>query len=101
VPVRGDSRNVPHWRLSKIFLANIAKRLMLDSENPVADSESMLISDKAIRDGAIDATIDHVKLLTVGRYLRRLVMSTRQMRHNSRVAFCLGMNNEAVKALRV
>jgi hypothetical protein len=39
---------------------------MLDSENPVADSESMLISNKAIRDGAIDATIDYVKLLTVG-----------------------------------
>jgi hypothetical protein len=44
---------------------------MLDSENIVADSESMLISNKAIRDGAIDATIDHVKLLRVGRYLRR------------------------------
>jgi hypothetical protein len=70
---------------------------MLDSENIVADSESMLISNKAIRDGAIDATIDHVKLLRVGRYLRR----PRQQRHNSRIAFCLGMHNEAVKALRV
>jgi hypothetical protein len=97
VPVWGDSRNATHWRLSKIFLAAIAKWLMLDSENTVADSESMLISNKAIRNGAIDATIDHVKLLRVGQYQRR----PRQRRHNSRIAFCLGMHNEAVKALRV
>ncbi|CAA2991593.1 probable 26S proteasome non-ATPase regulatory subunit 3 [Olea europaea subsp. europaea] len=40
----------------KLFIT-VAERLRLDSANPVADSESIVA--KAIRDGAIDATLDH------------------------------------------
>jgi 26S proteasome regulatory subunit N3 len=42
---------------SRISLADIAKKLKLDFPNPLADAKSIVA--KAIRDGAIDATIDH------------------------------------------
>ncbi|KAI3669030.1 hypothetical protein L6452_40249 [Arctium lappa] len=42
---------------SRISLVDVAKKLRLDLTNPVADAESIV--SKAIRDGAIDATIDH------------------------------------------
>ncbi|KAH7863386.1 hypothetical protein Vadar_016797 [Vaccinium darrowii] len=42
---------------SRISLTDVAKKLRLDSENPVADAKSIVA--KAIRNGAIDATLDH------------------------------------------
>lgn len=59
------------FRTQKIFFADIAKMLMLDSENPVVDAESML------RPRGHWYTIDHANSWTLGRSLR-LVVSTRQ-----------------------
>ena len=42
---------------SRFALTDVAKKLRLDSANPVAYAESIV--SKAIQDGAIDATIDH------------------------------------------
>ena len=42
---------------SRFALTDVAKKLRLDSANPVAYAES--IASKTIQDGAIDATIDH------------------------------------------
>ena len=83
---------------SKISLADIAK-LRLDSENPVADAESIVA--KAIRDGAIDATIDHANGCMVSKETGDVYSTNEpQIAFNSRIAFCLNMHNEAVKALR-
>lgn len=48
------NKNISYSRTS---LADVSKKLKLDSVNPVADAESIVA--KAIRDGAIDATSDH------------------------------------------
>ncbi|KAH0929895.1 hypothetical protein HID58_015622 [Brassica napus] len=57
--------------------------------NRIGDLELMA---KSIRDGAINATIDHLKD----------IYSTNELQNafNSRIAFCLNMHNEAVRALR-
>ncbi|KAI7752915.1 hypothetical protein M8C21_000074, partial [Ambrosia artemisiifolia] len=54
--IRTGLRNIS-ISYSRISLADVAKKLRLDSPNPVADAESIV--SKAIRDGAIDATLDH------------------------------------------
>lgn len=53
--IRTGLRNIS-ISYSRISLADVAKKLRLDSANPVADAESIV--SKAIRDGAIDATVD-------------------------------------------
>ncbi|KAF9590741.1 hypothetical protein IFM89_038042 [Coptis chinensis] len=73
--IRTGLRNIS-ISYSRISLKDVAEKLRLNSENPVADAESIVA--KAIRDGAIDATIDHA----------------------NGIAFCLNMHNEAVRALR-
>ncbi|KAJ1290633.1 hypothetical protein BS78_02G259600 [Paspalum vaginatum] len=84
---------------SRISLADIANKLRLDSENPVADAESIVA--KAIRDGAIDATIDHANGWMVSKETGDVYSTNQpQIGFNSRIAFCLNMHNEAVKALR-
>jgi 26S proteasome regulatory subunit N3 len=80
-------------------LADIAKKLRLDSPNPVADAESIVA--KAIRDGAIDATIDHANGWMVSKETGDVYSTNEpQIAFNSRIVFCLNMHNEAVKALR-
>ncbi|KAL0799847.1 hypothetical protein Bca101_055022 [Brassica carinata] len=54
--IRTGHRNISISYL-RIALPDVAKKLRLNSENPLADAESIVA--KAIRDGAIDATIDH------------------------------------------
>nr|CAB3454094.1 unnamed protein product [Digitaria exilis] len=96
--IRTGLRNIS-ISYSRISLADIAKKLRLDSENPVADAESIVA--KAIRDGAIDATIDHANGWMVSKETGDVYSTNEpQIAFNSRIAFCLNMHNEAVKALR-
>nr|XP_023918081.1 probable 26S proteasome non-ATPase regulatory subunit 3 [Quercus suber] len=96
--IRTGLRNIS-ISYSRISLVDVAKKLRLDSANPVADAESIV--SKAIRDGAIDATIDHANGWMVSKETGDIYSTNEpQFAFNSRVAFCLNMHNEAVRALR-
>nr|GFA58014.1 probable 26S proteasome non-ATPase regulatory subunit 3 [Tanacetum cinerariifolium] len=84
---------------TRISLADVAKKLRLDSPNPVADAESIV--SKAIRDGAIDATLDHANGWMVSKETGDIYSTNEpQLAFKSRIALCLNMHNEAVRALR-
>uniref|UniRef100_A0A2N9IWK6 PCI domain-containing protein n=1 Tax=Fagus sylvatica TaxID=28930 RepID=A0A2N9IWK6_FAGSY len=71
----------------------------LNSPNPIADAESIVA--KAIHDGAIDATLDHANGWMVSKETGDIYSTNEpQIAFNSRIAFCLNMHNEAVRALR-
>ncbi|XP_015575982.1 probable 26S proteasome non-ATPase regulatory subunit 3 isoform X2 [Ricinus communis] len=96
--IRTGLRNIS-ISYSCISLADVAKKLRLDSASPVADAESIVA--KAIRDGAIDATLDHVNGWMVSKETGDIYSTNEpQIAFNSRIAFCLNMHNEAVRALR-
>ncbi|KAI0500030.1 hypothetical protein KFK09_018238 [Dendrobium nobile] len=96
--IRTGLRNIS-ISYSRISLSDVAKKLRLDSENPVADAESIVA--KAIRDGAIDATIDHANGWMLSKETGDIYSTNEpQIAFHSRIAFCLNMHNEAVKALR-
>ncbi|KAG6534303.1 hypothetical protein ZIOFF_008189 [Zingiber officinale] len=96
--IRTGLRNIS-ISYSRISLADVARKLRLDSHNPVADAESIVA--KAIRDGAIDATIDHADGWMVSKETGDVYSTNEpQIAFNSRIAFCLNMHNEAVRALR-
>ncbi|XP_022959338.1 probable 26S proteasome non-ATPase regulatory subunit 3 isoform X2 [Cucurbita moschata] len=96
--IRTGLRNIS-ISYSRISLVDVAKKLRLDSPNPVADAESIV--SKAIRDGAIDATVDHANGWMVSKETGDIYSTNEpQMAFNSRIAFCLNMHNEAVRALR-
>ncbi|KAI8140645.1 proteasome regulatory subunit C-terminal-domain-containing protein [Fennellomyces sp. T-0311] len=81
---------------SKISLRDICIKLHLDSEE---DAE--FIVSKAIRDGVIDATLDHN-----GGFMKSKeivdIYSTNEPQHafNQRITFCMNLHNDAVKAMR-
>eukprot|EP01087_Luapelamoeba_hula_P014637 TRINITY_DN432_c0_g1_i1.p1 TRINITY_DN432_c0_g1~~TRINITY_DN432_c0_g1_i1.p1 ORF type:complete len:529 (-),score=86.24 TRINITY_DN432_c0_g1_i1:209-1762(-) len=81
---------------SRIPLGDICKKLHLDNAEDVE-----FIVAKAIRDGVIDATIDHE-----GGFIQSKenvdVYSTQEPLefYHARINFCLKMHNEAVKAMR-
>ncbi|KAG8364424.1 hypothetical protein BUALT_Bualt19G0127300 [Buddleja alternifolia] len=96
--IRTGLRNIS-ISYSRISLADIAKKLRLDSPDPIADAESIV--SKAIRDGAIDATLDHANGWMVSKETGDIYSTNEpQIAFNSRIAFCLNMHNEAVRALR-
>ncbi|KAK6916735.1 26S proteasome regulatory subunit, C-terminal [Dillenia turbinata] len=96
--IRTGLRNIS-ISYSRISLADVAKKLRLDSANPVADAESIVA--KAIRDGAIDATLDHANGWMVSKEIGDIYSTNEpQLAFNSRIAFCLNMHNEAVRALQ-
>ncbi|KAL3514981.1 hypothetical protein ACH5RR_021883 [Cinchona calisaya] len=96
--IRTGLRNIS-ISYSRISLADVAKKLQLDSANPVADAESIVA--KAIRDGAIDATLDHANGWMVSKETGDIYSTNEpQIAFNSRIAFCLNMHNDAVRALR-
>jgi len=81
---------------SRISLADIAQKLLLDSPE---DAE--FIVAKAIRDGVIEATIDHEQGYvqskeTVDIYSTREPMTA----FHQRITFCLDIRNQSVKAMR-
>ena len=81
---------------SKISLADVAEKLGLPS---VEDAESVVA--KAIRDGNVDAVIDHSAKVMYSKETTD-VYSTQepQSAFHVRIAFCLDTHNEAVKAMR-
>ncbi|KAI9020509.1 proteasome regulatory subunit C-terminal-domain-containing protein [Hyaloraphidium curvatum] len=81
---------------SCISLRDICLKLQLDSEE---DAEYIVA--KAIRDGVIDASIDHEKGYMKSRENVDVYSTNEpQTAFNSRIAFCLNLHNESVKAMR-
>lgn len=97
--IRTELRNIS-ISYSRIWLADDAKKLRLDSANPVADAESFVA--KGIRDSANDATFDHANGWMVSKETGDIYSTNEpQIAFNSRIAFCLNMHNEAVQAFAV
>ncbi|KAE8709885.1 putative 26S proteasome non-ATPase regulatory subunit 3 [Hibiscus syriacus] len=95
--IRTGLRNIS-ISYSCISLADVAEKLRLNSETPVADAERIVA--KAIRDGAIDATLDHANGWMVSREIDDIYSTNEpQTAFHSRIAFCLNMHNEAVQAM--
>jgi len=81
---------------SRISMVDICNRLALDSP---ASAES--VCAKAIRDGVIDAVIDHEQgWLTSKERSDVYATNEPQRAFHQRVEFCLAVRNEAVKAMR-
>lgn len=81
---------------SRISLGDIAKKLLLDS----AEDAEFIVA-KAIRDGVIEAVIDHDQGYvqskeTVDVYCTR----EPQLAFHQRIAFCLDIHNQSIKAMR-
>ncbi|XP_016430788.1 26S proteasome non-ATPase regulatory subunit 3 [Sinocyclocheilus rhinocerous] len=81
---------------SRISLADIAQKLQLDSPE---DAE--FIVAKAIRDGVIEASINHEKGYVQSKETMD-IYSTRepQLAFHQRISFCLDIHNMSVKAMR-
>jgi 26S proteasome regulatory subunit N3 len=81
---------------SRISMVDICNRLALDSP---ASAES--VCAKAIRDGVIDAVIDHEEgWLTSKERTDVYATNEPQRAFHQRVEFCLAVRNEAVRAMR-
>ncbi|KAG1138271.1 hypothetical protein G6F37_010616 [Rhizopus arrhizus] len=81
---------------SKISLRDICLKLHLDSEE---DAE--FIVAKAIRDGVIDASLDHTKGFMKSKEIVDIYSTNEpQNAYHQRINFCLNLHNEAVKAMR-
>lgn len=81
---------------SHISLADVCSKLALDS---VQDTEYIVA--KCIQDGVIDAIIDHQAQTMMSKAnLDIYSTSDPQVQLHKRVAFCLDMHNQAIKAMR-
>eukprot|EP00742_Colponemidia_sp_Colp-10_P000642 GILJ01000700.1.p1 GENE.GILJ01000700.1~~GILJ01000700.1.p1 ORF type:complete len:506 (+),score=92.99 GILJ01000700.1:73-1518(+) len=80
---------------SRISLADVAKKLKLDS---AADAECIVA--KAIRDGVIEATINHNESYLQSKETVDLYSTQEpQLAFHKRISFCLNIHNDAVKAM--
>merc|ERR1711997_440558 len=75
---------------SKITFADIAQKLLLDSPD---DAE--FIVAKAIRDGVIEAELDHDQGIMQSKDTREP-----QIAFNQRIEWCLDLHNQSVRAMR-
>jgi len=81
---------------SKISLDAMARKLQLDS---AVDAE--FIVAKAIRDGVIEATIDHEGGFVQTRDITDVYSTLEPMKaFDQRIKFCLDLRNQSVKAMR-
>lgn len=81
---------------SRIYLKDIAEKLMLDN---VEDAE--YIVSKAIRDGVIEATIDHERGFMQSKETSDIYCTSEPLdAFHSRISFCLDIHNQSVKAMR-
>lgn len=81
---------------SRISLADVAQKLCLASKE---DAECIVA--KAIRDGAIDAIIDHEGGFLQSRDVADVYSTAEpQSAFHARIAFCLDIHNDAIKAMR-
>ncbi|KAJ7567941.1 hypothetical protein O6H91_01G013100 [Diphasiastrum complanatum] len=96
--IRTGLRNIS-ISYSRISLTDVAAKLHLVSATPVDDAESIVT--KAIRDGGIDAIVDHANGWMQSKETGDIYSTQEpQLAFHSRIAFCLNTHNEAVKALR-
>lgn len=80
----------------RISLADMAQKLQLDSPE---DAE--FIVAKAIRDGVIEATIDHEKGYMQSKENMDIYCTREpQAAFHQRISFCLDIHNQSVKAMR-
>lgn len=81
---------------ARISLRDICLKLHLDSEE---DAE--YIVSKAIRDGVIDATLDHEKGFMQSKEVVDIYSTNEpQSAFHQRINFCLNLHNESIKAMR-
>ncbi|CAD6190328.1 unnamed protein product [Caenorhabditis auriculariae] len=85
---------------SRIYIKDIAKKLLMDNE-----IETEYIVAKAIADGAIDAVItcdtkDGVRYMQSSETADVYRTTEPQTHFDSRIKYCLELHNQAVKALR-
>ncbi|KAI9306132.1 proteasome regulatory subunit C-terminal-domain-containing protein [Cunninghamella echinulata] len=81
---------------SKISLRDICIKLHLDSEE-----DAQFIVAKAIRDGVIDATLDHSHGYMKSKEIVDIYSTNEpQLAFHQRISFCLNLHNDAVKAMR-
>ncbi|ORZ22444.1 proteasome regulatory subunit C-terminal-domain-containing protein [Absidia repens] len=81
---------------SKISLRDICVKLHLDSEE-----DAQFIVAKAIRDGVIDATLDHNRGYMKSKEIIDIYSTNEpQAAFHQRISFCLNLHNDAVKAMR-
>ena len=81
---------------SRISLSDVAKRLGLPSTE---DAESIVA--KAIRDGGVEAVIDHGAGCLKCREVVDIYSTTEpQEAFHARIAFCMDLHNETLKAMR-
>ncbi|CAM9767497.1 unnamed protein product [Chrysoparadoxa australica] len=81
---------------SKISLADVCSKVQLES---VASAE--FVCAKAVRDGVIDATINHEEgCMESQEQLDLYATGEPQQAYHKRITFCLDVHNEAVKAMR-
>ncbi|KAJ3072576.1 26S proteasome non-ATPase regulatory subunit [Podochytrium sp. JEL0797] len=81
---------------SKISLRDICLKLQLDSEQ---DAEYIVA--KAIRDGVIDAVLDHENGFMKSKENADIYSTNEpQNAFHQRISFCLNLHNDSVKALR-
>ena len=81
---------------SRISLADVAQKLMLD-----CPEDAEYIVAKAIRDGVIEATIDHEKgYMQSKETVDVYCTSEPQAAFHQRITFCLDIHNQSVKAMR-
>lgn len=96
--IRTGLRNIS-ISYSRISLADVAAKLRLNSTTAVADAESIVA--KAVRDGGIEASVDHANGWMQSKEMGDIYSSNEpQVAFHSRIAFCLNTHNEAVRALR-
>jgi len=81
---------------SKISLQDVCQKLQLDS---ATDAE--FIVAKAIRDGVIDATINHDKGYVESKDVTDVYSTSEpQVAFHERIKFCLDIHNDSVEAMR-
>eukprot|EP00320_Phaeocystis_rex_P000219 CAMPEP_0119076298 /NCGR_PEP_ID=MMETSP1178-20130426/85810_1 /TAXON_ID=33656 /ORGANISM="unid sp, Strain CCMP2000" /LENGTH=518 /DNA_ID=CAMNT_0007058567 /DNA_START=44 /DNA_END=1600 /DNA_ORIENTATION=+ len=92
--IRAGLRNIS-LSYSRIALSEVAKKLALDHPE---DMES--IAAKAIRDGVLDATIDHATGTLVSKEQGDVYATLEPgAAFHKRITFCLNLHNDAVKAM--
>ena len=81
---------------SRISLDDVSKKLQLESS-----AAAEFVCAKAIKDGVIDAVIDHDKGWMSSKELTDIYATGEpQKAFHRRIIFCLDVHNEAVKAMR-
>jgi len=85
-----------NFSYSRISLADVAAKLSLDS----AEDAEFIVA-KAIRDGVIEATIDHERRFVQSKETDDLYTTREPMAaYHQRIKFCMDIHDQSVKAMR-